>query len=160
MKDAYRKWLELAVCVAAVFAAAAAGSLGMRLADPTWYDDLTKPPWTPPDGLFGPVWSILYLLMAISVWLVWRARPLSGRAWPVAIFIAQLILNAVWTWLFFKLENPRAALADISLLWLAILATITAFSRIRPLAATLLLPYLLWVSFAWTLNLTIWRMNP
>jgi len=159
MGYAMRKWLELAVCIAAVFAAALAGSLAMRLANGAWYDNLNKPSWTPPDWLFGPVWSVLYLLMGVSVWLVWGSKSAPGRGGAIAIFTVQLLLNAVWTGLFFLLQSPLAGLVDISLLWVAILAAITAFSRIRPLAATLLLPYLLWVGFAWTLNLVIWRMN-
>jgi len=131
----------------------------MRLGAEDWYASLNKPAWTPPDRVFGPVWSVLYLLMAISLWLVWQAGPPSGRGWPITIFAAQLLLNAAWTSLFFVLQSPLAAFVDISLLWIAIVATVAAFGRVKPLAATLLMPYLLWVSLAWTLNLAIWRMN-
>jgi len=159
MNDAPRKWLELTVCIAIVFAAALAASLAMGLSDRSWYESLHKPTWNPPDWLFGPVWSILYLLMVVSAWLIWRERPRPQCRRAIAVFVVQLLLNAVWTSLFFALQSPLAAMADISLLWLAILATIGFFLRIRPLAAVLLLPYLLWVSFAWMLNLAIWRLN-
>ena len=159
MNSAPRKWLELAVWIAIVFAAALAGSLAMNLSDPSWYASLHKPAWNPPAWLFGPVWSILYLLMAVSAWLVWRQRGRPQCRPAITIFAVQLLLNAAWTSLFFALQSPAAAMADISLLWLAILATIGAFLRIRPLAALLLLPYLLWVSFACMLNLAIWRLN-
>jgi translocator protein len=121
-----------------------------------WYANLAKPAWTPPDWVFGPVWSILYLSMAVAAWLVWR----QGNATvPMTLFGIQLAANAAWSWLFFGLHSPGAALIDIVLLWAAIAATTIAFWRRSRLAGILFLPYLAWVSFAVALNCAIWRWN-
>lgn len=126
---------------------------------PTWYAGIAKPSWTPPNWLFGPVWTTLYVLMAISAWLVWRRERLS-TAWPaLAAFGIQLLLNAIWSPIFFGLESPQLGLIVIVLLWLMIGVTIYLF-RPRSLAAALLLiPYLAWVSYASCLNFAIWRLN-
>lgn len=127
----------------------------------TFYSQLERPPWAPPAWVFGPVWSVLYLTMAISAWLVWRTasnRPEKTRA--LGLFAAQLVANALWSWLFFAWHQGAAALAEVALLWLLIAWTAAAFSRIKPLAGLLLVPYLLWVSFASVLNLVLWRANP
>jgi benzodiazapine receptor len=124
-----------------------------------WYPTLLKPSWTPPSWLFGPVWTILYLMMATAAWLVWRRRRVENVNWALGLFIFQLILNSAWAPLFFGLKNPLAGLLDIVPLWAAILATLISFRRISPAAGALLVPYLLWVSFATALNFAIWRMN-
>jgi tryptophan-rich sensory protein len=138
------------------FAAAGVGSLFLP---GEWYLQLAKPRWTPPNWVFGPVWSILYALMAVAAWLVWKRKGLSGAILPLVFFIVQLVLNAMWSWLFFGLKNPGLAFGEIIVLWLAILLTLIAFCRQTPLAGALLLPYFAWVSFAVILNLSIWQMN-
>jgi translocator protein len=153
-------WLALGISIATCFAAAGIGSL---FTDPEmggWYARLSKPSWTPPNWLFGPVWSTLYLMMAVAAWLVWRERGLAGAAvLPLALFAAQLVFNALWSILFFGMHRIGFALADIMLLWGAILATILAFWRISPGASLLMLPYLIWVTYASALNYSIWKMN-
>jgi tryptophan-rich sensory protein len=142
-----------------VFAAAAFGAFASLDAG-TFYQELNRPAWAPPGWLFGPVWSALYLLMGIAAWLVWRAHGFSGARSALILFVAQLISNALWSWLFFAWRFGGLAFAEILLLWLLILATIVAFWRLRRIAAVaLLLPYLFWVSFAAVLNLSIWRLN-
>ncbi len=125
------------------------------------FQALQKPTWNPPGWLFGPVWTLLYVLIGASAWLVWRERRVSSSerrtAWMA--FALQAVLNLAWTPLFFGLHSPGLAFLDISLLWLAVLWTTVAFGRIRPLAGYLLVPYVLWVSFALVLNGTIWLMN-
>jgi benzodiazapine receptor len=124
-----------------------------------WYDSLRKPSWNPPAWLFGPVWTLLYAMMAASGFLSWRARahPLARPA--LAAWGAQLLLNALWSWIFFGLRRMDLALAEMSALWIAILISLLLAWRVRPLAGALLAPYLGWVSFAWWLNLALWRLN-
>ena len=136
-----------------------AAYVGSRFPVDEWYASLTKPPWNPPNWLFGPVWSILYLLMAISVWLVWKKEGISGAILPLSVFLIQLILNATWSWLFFGLNEPVLAFVEILGLWVAILVNIVLFWRISSISGILLLPYLAWVSFAAFLNYTLWRLN-
>lgn len=158
----------LAVSLVVCFGAAQLGSLLTRPALPVWYAGLAKPSWTPPNWLFPPVWTTLFALMAIAAWLVWRASYLraetiaggfSGAAWPLGLFAAQLVLNVAWSGLFFGLRMPGPAFALIVVLICAILATLVSFRHATPLAGWLLLPYLIWVGYAATLNLAIWRMN-
>jgi len=136
------------------FGAAAFGGL---FPPGSWYASLDKPSWNPPSWIFGPVWTLLYALMALSAWLVWRERGWSG---VLILFVVQLALNAAWSPLFFGLKRPMWGLVDIVALWLAIGATLLGFARVRPLAAVLLVPYWLWVSFAALLNFELWRRNP
>jgi translocator protein len=154
-----RQWIGLAIFVAICFAAAGVGSLFTTPVIPEWYARLRKPPWTPPNWVFGPVWSALYLAMAVAAWLVWRKKGLAGAAIPMTLFFVQLVLNVGWSFLFFGLQRPGLAFAEIILLWLAILATLIAFWHVALVAGLLLLPYLLWVTFAAALNFAIWRMN-
>jgi tryptophan-rich sensory protein len=121
---------------------------------------LVQPALTPPGWVFGPVWTLLYIMMGVAAWLVWRRYGLAGAFWPLGLFILQLGLNALWSYLFFGLKNPGLAFLDIVALWLAILATLIAFWHYYPPAGQLLLPYLLWVTFAVYLNLQFWRLNP
>lgn len=125
----------------------------------TWYPRLRKPSWNPPASLFGPVWSVLYLVMAIAAWLVWRARDVADVTTALGLFGLQLALNLLWSVLFFGLRRPAWALGEIVLLWLSIAATIAAFWDRDPIAGALLLPYLLWVTFAAVLNGAILRLN-
>ena len=141
------------------FAAAGLGSLVTTPQIPNWYADLAKPAWTPPDWIFGPVWTLLYVMMAVAAWLVWRLDGFAGAKVPLALFAIQLVLNSIWSVLFFGLQNPGAAAVEIVLLWAAILATLVTFWKRSKWAGGLLVPYLAWVSFAAVLNVAIWRMD-
>jgi tryptophan-rich sensory protein len=153
------QWLGLAAAVAVCFAAAAVGSLYTTPAIPGWYASLQKPAWNPPNWVFGPVWTLLYLMMSVAVWLVWRERGFAGATLPLALFFLQLILNALWSVIFFGWRNPALALVEIFFLWAAIFATMLAFWRVSHTAGWLMWPYLLWVTFAGFLNLNIWKLN-
>ena len=157
--SALQQVLGLAAFVVICFAAAGLGGLVTTPRIPTWYADLAKPAWTPPDWIFGPVWTALYLMMAFSAWLVWRQAGLAGARLPLALFAIQLVLNSLWSVLFFGLQSPGAAAVEIILLWAAILATLLAFWKRSNVAGALLVPYLAWVSFAAVLNVAIWWMN-
>ncbi len=152
--------IKFIVCLAVTFSAALAASLFTRSALSEWYINLNKPFFTPPDWLFGPVWTILYFLMAVSAFLVWN-KGLTNAAVKAALvlYLLQLILNFLWTPLFFGLRMPFFAFIEILLLWAAIVLTILAFARVSTAAALLLLPYTLWTSFAAVLNLSIWLLN-
>jgi translocator protein len=151
----------LAASVALCFTAAAIGSVAVTRTIETWYVALHKPSWNPPNWLFAPVWTTLYLLMAISAWLIWRNRDASPTQARLALwlFLIQLALNAAWSWIFFAFMLPGAALVEIVVLWIVILATIIAAWPISRTASLLLVPYLGWVTFASVLNATLWRLN-
>lgn len=142
-----------------LFCFAASGS-AVFVATGGWYATLNKPSWNPPAWVFGPVWSLLYVMMAIAAWLVWRRGGWSQQSRALGLFLLQWLLNALWTPLFFGLHRPGWAFAEILLLWLALLATLVCFWRVSRTAGALLVPYLAWVSFAAFLNFTIWRLNP
>ena len=125
-----------------------------------FYGQLVQPAWAPPAWLFGPVWSVLFVLMGVSAWLVWRDHGVGCAAAALRLYAAQLVANALWTWLFFAWRLGAVALAEIAVLWLLIAATMLAFWRLHRVAALLLLPYLAWVSFAAALNFALWRLNP
>jgi translocator protein len=132
---------------------------GIAFGPGDWYAQLNKPAWTPPNWLFGPAWTTLYTLMAIAAWLI-SLRPASpARRTALIAFFVQLILNALWTPAFFGLRSPAMGLVVIVPLWLAILATIILFWRVRPVAAALLIPYILWVTYATALNFALWQLN-
>jgi tryptophan-rich sensory protein len=151
---------KLAICVGAVLAASAIGSFATVRAIPTWYKGLAKPSFNPPAWLFGPAWTVLYLLMAVAAWLVWKQGiGAPGVKLALAVFLVQLILNCLWSILFFGLRSPLAGLVDIVAMWLAILATIVLSFRVSVPAGVLLLPYIAWVSFAALLNAAILRLN-
>jgi len=154
-----RQVTGLAVSILICFAAAGVGSLLTRPAIGNWYSLLRKPAWTPPNWIFGPVWSALYLAMAVAAWLVWRKVGLSGAKLALALFGVQLLFNVGWSAVFFGLRMPGPAFAEIVILWLLILATTAAFWPVSRAAATLMVPYLLWVMFAAALNFVIWRLN-
>jgi len=145
----------LAIC----FAAAGIGAAASVQAG-SFYRELVRPEWAPPAGIFGPVWSILYGLMAVSAWWVWRSQAFATTRGALAVFLLQLIVNALWSWLFFSWHLGAWALVDISVLLVLIVVTMTLFWRISRGAALLLLPYLAWVAFATALNVAIWRLNP
>jgi tryptophan-rich sensory protein len=146
-------WLAISFTAAAIGGAASirAGS---------FYMQLVRPDWAPRPDVFGPVWTILYALMGIAAWLVWRAEGFRAARTALGLFLVQLVLNALWSWLFFGWHLGALAFADIVLLWVLIVATLVAFWRIRALAGALLIPYLLWVSFASMLNYSVWQLNP
>jgi translocator protein len=157
-----KNWHELSILLlfaAICLMAAGAGALATGSSVREWYPALRKPTWNPPAWIFGPVWTALYLMMAIAAWLVWRELGFAAAVVPLGLFALQLALNALWSPLFFGLRNPWAGLVDILPLWAAVLATLVSFWRVSPAAGLLLLPYWLWVSFATALNFTIWRMN-
>jgi benzodiazapine receptor len=141
------------------FAAAGIGAIASANAG-AFYQQLARPSWAPPAWLFGPVWSVLYLCMAVAVWLVWRIGGWRAAGSALALFMVQLAANALWTWLFFYFQRGLLASVEILLLWALIVATIMQFWRLRPVAGALMLPYLAWVSFASVLSFTMWRLNP
>jgi benzodiazapine receptor len=143
--------------IGSFIAAGIGGAASVRAG--AFYAQLARPDWAPPSWVFGPVWTVLYALMGIAAWLVWRVGGFRTARSALTIFIAQLALNALWSWLFFGWQRADLAFADIVLLWALILATSIAFWKIRPLAGALLIPYLLWVSFAGALNYSIWQLN-
>jgi tryptophan-rich sensory protein len=141
------------------FAVSALGAIASIEAR-SFYAGLVQPDWAPPGWLFGPVWTLLFALMAIAAWLVWRNGGFRANRAALTLFLVQLAFNALWSWLFFAWRLGGPAFADILLLWILILATLVAFWRVRPLAGALLIPYLLWVSFAAFLNYALWQLNP
>jgi len=153
---------KLALSLALCFTAAFTGSLFTPEKGSAWYyGELVKPSWNPPDWLFPPAWSLLFLLMAIAFWMVLKAGLEKNEVrTAIAFFALQLLLNMSWSAAFFGLQNPLAGLLVILLLWLAILLTILRFRAVSATAAYLLVPYLMWVSFAAFLNFTIWQLNP
>ena len=146
-------WLALSFVTAAIGAVAS-------IQASSFYLQLARPEWAPPANVFGPVWTALYVLMAIAAWLAWRVGGFRFARIALTLFLVQLAVNALWSWLFFGWHWGGLAFVDIGLLWLLIVATLIAFWRIRPLAGALLIPYLLWVSFALALNYSVWQLNP
>jgi benzodiazapine receptor len=126
----------------------------------SFYAQLQQPGWAPPASVFGPVWTALYALMAVAVWLVWREPATGHRTAALTVFVLQLAVNALWSWLFFAWHLGAWAFADVLLLLALIVATAALFRRVRPLAAWLLLPYLAWVAFASALTCAVWQANP
>ncbi len=140
----------------ACFLAAMSGAL-VRPGD--WYERLAKPWWRPPNWVFAPAWSVLYMTIAVSGWLVWREAGFAAAAVPLTIYVVSLLFNAAWSVLFFGLRRPDIAFFEAIMLWLSIAATIWAFHAVDANAAWLLIPYLCWVTFATILNFSIWRLN-
>lgn len=140
------------------FAAAATGAAGSIQAK-SFYGQLLQPAWAPPPWLFGPVWTVLYALMAVAAWLVWRTGGFRTHRIALSLFLVQLGLNTLWSWLFFSWHLGALAFVDIVFLWVLIGATLFSFWRVSPLAGMLLIPYLLWVSFAAILNYALWQLN-
>jgi benzodiazapine receptor len=142
----------LALCFAASSAAVFVSTGG-------WYAELHKPSWNPPVWIFGPVWTLLYVMMAGAAWLVWRVGGWREQGRALGLFLLQWLLNALWTPLFFGLHRPLLAFVEIMTLWVVLAATLMLFWRVRKAAGALLAPYLAWVSFAAVLNFTVWRLN-
>jgi len=154
-----RQILGLIGCFVVSFAASAIGAVASTQAK-SFYSQLVQPPLAPPPWLFGPVWTVLYALMAIAAWLVWRSGGFRANRVALSLFLVQLALNVLWSWFFFAWHRGALAFADIVLLWVLIVATLISFWCVRPLAGILLIPYLLWVSFASFLNYSVWQLNP
>jgi benzodiazapine receptor len=153
------QWIGLIISIGVCLGAA---GLGAALTVPEingWYRTIVKPAWNPPDQIFGPVWTTLYIMMAIAAWLVWKPAGLRAAAGPLMLFAVQLVLNIAWSWIFFGLHRPGWAFVEVLILWVAIAATMLAFFQRSRAAGWLLVPYLAWVSFASFLNFTIWRLN-
>jgi benzodiazapine receptor len=144
----------------AVGAIGAVVSPGLSASAAHWYAALVKPPWVPPPQWFGPAWTILYVLMAIAAWMIWRERYHRARAIALSAYAAQLLLNALFSPVFFGLKSIGAGLFDIVALWIALAWTVREFARVRAAAALILIPYVLWVTFAAAMMLSIWRLNP
>jgi tryptophan-rich sensory protein len=152
-------WLALILWL--LLCAAAGGIGALASADASeFYAALDKPGWAPPAGVFGPVWTLLYVSMAVAAWLVWRERGWARARGPLGLFVLQLAVNAAWSWLFFRAHQGAIAFADILALLGLLIATLAGFLRIRRLAGWLLVPYLAWVGFAAALNYSVWQRNP
>ena len=154
-----RQVLGLLGWLAVSFAASAVGAVASVRAS-SFYNLLVQPDWAPPASVFGPVWTVLYALMGIAAWLVWRVGGFQGNRPALTWFLAQLVVNALWSWLFFAWHLGAIAFANILLLALLVVGTLVSFWRVQRLAGALLVPYLLWVSFAAALNYSVWQLNP
>lgn len=154
-----KNFLALLAWLVVGFTAAAIGALASVDA-PEFYGQLARPAWAPPSWLFGPVWTVLYTLMSVAAWLVWREGGFKAAPIALSLFLIQLALNALWSWLFFVWRLGAAAFAEILLLCGVVLCTLISFWRIRPAAGALLIPYLAWVAFAAALAYSVWQRNP
>jgi len=155
-------WVILALFLASALAAGGLGAFfspGVSSAANLWYAALVKPSWSPPNSWFGPVWTVLYVSMGSSAWLIWGERYHRGRTAALAAYAIQLLLNAAWAPLFFGARNIGAGLFIIIALWLSIAWTVREFAAVKETAAWMLVPYLCWVTFASALNLAIWKLN-
>jgi translocator protein len=152
-------WLSLLPFVVVCLAVAGIGALFTNSSVKTWYPQLHRPEWTPPNWIFGPVWTTLYLMMAFSAWLIWRGSSWSAARFALLLFAIQLVLNMLWSAVFFGMRRIGPAFAEILLLWMMIIATTVAFYSLSLLAAWLLIPYIAWVGLASYLNFRIWQMN-
>ncbi|HOJ31519.1 MAG TPA: tryptophan-rich sensory protein [bacterium] len=156
----YKKFLKLAASIVLCLLAGAIGSIFTSSSVGNWYRTLNKPIFNPPDWIFAPVWTLLYIMMGISLFMVWTAEmEKSLKRMAFLIFAIQLILNILWSVLFFGLQNPVLSLIEIFVLWIAILIAILVFKKISILSAFLLMPYLAWVTFAAFLNYSIVTLN-
>ena len=146
-------WIAVCFAAAVIGGAATAGA-------PGFFGELARPSWAPPAWIFGPVWTVLYLMMAFSAWITWRERAFREAPAAFAFFFAQLGANALWSWIFFSWRQGALAFAEILLLWVLLAATMDQFRRMRLAAALLLVPYLAWTTFATVLAFSVWRLNP
>lgn len=154
-----RNGTKLAISVVICELAGIVGSVFTVSAIPTWYANIAQPSFSPPNWVFAPVWTILYVLMGTSLWIIWISKKSKHKKWAISIFVVQLLLNILWSVIFFGQHNPGAAFIEITVLWAAILLSMIAFSKISRIAVWLLVPYILWVSFAVYLNYSIWMLN-
>ena len=149
----------LVAWIALVAIAAAVGTVA-SIDAAAFYRTLSLPAWAPPPGAFGPVWTILYVAMAVAAWIVWKRAGWRGAGATLALFCVQLVLNALWSWLFFGWHLGTAALLDLAVLWIVALVVTVRFFGVSKLAGALLVPYLLWLSFAGALNYEVVQRNP
>jgi tryptophan-rich sensory protein len=153
------RWISLLFWMALCFAVAGISGKWTAGEIPGWYRTLVRPAIAPPNWIFGPVWSLLYALMAIAAWQVWQSAASPMRTWGLVLFLVQLGLNFAWSLIFFRQHAIGAALVEVVFMWAAIGATTLVFSRVAPTAAWLMAPYLAWVTFASVLNGAYWRLN-
>jgi len=153
------RWIGLAFWITLCFAVAGLGARWTAGEVTGWYRTLMRPAFAPPNWVFGPVWTALYALMAVAAWRVWLAAPSEVRTWALALFVLQLGLNLAWSWIFFRQHAMGAALIEVAVLWMAICSVAIVFSRVAPLAAWLMAPYVAWVGFAAALNAGFWKLN-
>ena len=153
------KYIKLTLCILAPLTVGAISGFATASSISTWFVGLNKPSFNPPNYLFGPVWTVLYLLMGISLFMVLQSASNTNKKNAIRIFIVQLFLNFCWSFLFFKYQQLGIALVEISVLWISILAMIVTFKKINTRSAYLQIPYLLWVSFATVLNASLWMLN-
>lgn len=153
------KWLLLLICIAIPLASGLLTGLATTDSISMWYSTIQKPSFNPPNYLFGPVWTVLYILMGISLYMILQTPKSDMRSKSIVLFAIQLILNLSWSFIFFIAQSPLAALIIIALLWIAIVMMMIYFHKITPKASYLQIPYLLWVSFATVLNAAIWYLN-
>jgi len=153
------KWISLLLWLAICFSAAGIGSWFTAGEIAAWYRTLERPSIAPPNWVFGPVWTLLYALMALAAWQVWLAAPSNSRTWGLSLFLVQLGLNLAWSWVFFHAHQIGFALIEVIFRWAAIGVTTLAFGRVAPVAALLMAPYWAWVTFASVLNAAYWRLN-
>lgn len=151
--------MNVLVLILALVLAAAAAMTGARFKPDGWYRELDKPPWNPPDWIFAPVWTLLYIAMALAAWFAWRAGQGPLLAAGLLLWLAQLGANAAWSWLFFGRHRTGLALADIAFLLTLLVATTLVFFRMSVVAGWLMVPYCAWVAFAGTLNASLWHRN-
>ena len=153
------RWASLLLWMAICFSVAATGGKWTAAEIPAWYRTLVRPSFAPPNWIFGPVWTLLYALMAIAAWQAWMQPPSAVRTLALGLFLFQLALNLAWSWIFFRNHAIGAALAEVVVLWIAIGATTLIFARVSPVAAWMMSPYWAWVTFATVLNAGFWRLN-
>ena len=154
------RYLPYIICIGGALLAGIIGSIGTIDAIPTWYASLNQPSWTPPNWLFGPVWTTLYILMGVAAALVWKSDIKEGKSRVITFFFLHLLVNTAWSLVFFSLKNVEAALAVITVLWFMIATLMVLFWKYDKRSTYLLVPYILWVSYASTLNLGILLLNP
>lgn len=153
------RWLALFLFLLASFTASAIGGYATFESVRTWYPTLVKPSWNPPSAVFGPMWTLLYVLMSVAAWRIWLKRDVPGARVALRFFFVSLVLNALWSVLFFGLHSPGWALLDNAFLWATLVFLQNRFARIDRVAGWLWAPYLAWVTFAVALNAAIWRLN-
>jgi tryptophan-rich sensory protein len=154
------RWISLIFWIGICFAVAAVGGHWTAGEIPNWYQTLRRPTFAPPNWVFGPVWSLLYLLMSLAAWTVSQSEASPVRTWGLALFAVQLALNLAWSWIFFRQHAIGAAAVEVVVLWCSIGATTLIFHGVAPTATWLMVPYWAWVSFASALNIAYWRLNP
>ena len=153
------RWIWLGAWLGLCFAVAGVSGSWTASEIRGWYRTLHRPGIAPPDWVFGPIWTLLYALMAIAAWRVWLAAPSALRTWGLVLFLVQLALNFAWSWIFFRQHAIGAALLEVGILWVFIGATTLLFARVTPIAAGLMAPYWAWVTFATALNASFWMLN-